>query len=582
MQALPRYQWKLRPVISGGYALARELGCGRLLGDLLAARGYRTIESAERFLSPSYDQLPDALLLPDADKAVTRIVAAIRDRELILIHGDYDSDGVSSAALWFRLLTKLGADVRVHVPHRCNDGYDMRPAFVDRARSEGARLIITCDCGIRRAEEVRYAAGLGIDVVVTDHHEPGDELPPACAVVNPHRRDSKYPFADLAGVGVSFRLGEALVERLGMPVAGYRRAYSDLAAIGTVTDVMPLLSDNRVIVHQGLQSLRSTQKVGLQALLAVSSIPPARPLVSDDIGFGIGPRINAIGRIGDARTALDLMLTREMAEAEALAEELNHANISRRTTELRILEEAIEKIEAAGYHQQPFIVVSSTEWHRGIVGIVANRIAERYWRPTAMIAIEKGANTARGSARSIPGFDLHQAISTGAEHLRDFGGHSAAAGFSLEADRIGRFRAAMVENAGRSLQAEDLVPSLQADLEVDADELTVPGVAELSRMQPWGSGNEDPLCVVRGLEITDCFRIGKERNHLKLRFRTARHMVRDGVWWSMAEHAAELKPGDLVDICCRLQVNRYDERESVQFVLRDIRPQTAEPSGRRP
>ncbi|MCX6362353.1 MAG: DHH family phosphoesterase, partial [Armatimonadetes bacterium] len=186
------------------------------------ARGYRTIESAERFLSPSYDQLPSPLLLPDADRAVTRIASAIRDRELILIHGDYDSDGVSSAALWFRLLMKLGADVRVHVPHRCNDGYDMRPAFVDRAKAEGARLIITCDCGIRRAEEVRYAAGLGIDVVITDHHEPGDQLPAACAVVNPHRRDSKYPFADLAGVGVSFRLGEALVERLGVQVAGYR------------------------------------------------------------------------------------------------------------------------------------------------------------------------------------------------------------------------------------------------------------------------------------------------------------------------------------------------------------------------
>ena len=582
MQALPRYQWNVRPPVTGGYALARELGCGRLLGGLLAVRGYRTIESAERFLSPSYDQLPDPLLLPDADKAVTRIVAAIRDRELILVHGDYDSDGVSSAALWFRLLTKLGADVRVHVPHRCTDGYDMRSAFVDRASAEGARLIVTCDCGIRRAEEVRYAAGLGIDVVVTDHHEPGDELPPACAVVNPHRRDSKYPFADLAGVGVSFRLGEALAIRLGAPIASYRRAYSDLAAIGTVTDVMPLLSDNRIIVHQGLQSLRSTQKVGLQALLAVSAIPPSRPLASDDIGFGIGPRINAIGRIGDARTALDLMLTREMPQAEALAAELNQANISRRATETRILEQAIEKIEAAGYHEQPFIVVSSTEWHRGIVGIVANRIAERYWRPTAMIAIEKGANTARGSARSIPGFDLHQAIATGAEHLRDFGGHSAAAGFSLEADRIGRFRAAMVETAGRSLQAGDLVPSLQADLEVDADELTVPGVAELARMQPWGAGNEDPLCVLRGLEITDCFRIGKERNHLKLRFRTARHSVRDGVWWSMAEHAATLKPGELVDVCCRLQVNKYEERESVQFVLRDIRPHAVDAGGMRP
>ncbi|MCX6359182.1 MAG: DHHA1 domain-containing protein, partial [Armatimonadetes bacterium] len=360
------------------------------------------------------------------------------------------------------------------------------------------------------------------------------------------------------------------------------RAYSDLAAIGTVTDVMPLLGDNRVIVHQGLQALRATQKVGLQALMAASSIPPSRPLVSDDIGFGIGPRINAVGRIGDARTALDLMLTRDMPEAEALAAELNHANSSRRSTELHIMEEAIEKIEAAGYHEQPFIVVASTDWHRGIVGIVASRIAERYWRPTAMIAIDKGANSARGSARSIAGFDLHQAISTGAEHLRDFGGHSAAAGFSLDADRIGRFRAAMVETAGKALRADDLVPSLQADLDVDADELTVPGVAELGRMQPWGAGNEDPLCVVRGLEITDCFRIGKERNHLKLRFRTAKHMVREGVWWNMGEHAASLKPGDMVDACCRLQVNRYEERESVQFVLRDIRPQAAGASGTRP
>ncbi|MGC8668542.1 MAG: single-stranded-DNA-specific exonuclease RecJ [Chthonomonadales bacterium] len=549
--------------------LARAVGCSPFAARLLLQRGIRTAEEAYRFLHPSLDDLPDASLLPDAEAAAERIARAVARREPIIVHGDYDSDGVTSAALWMRLLTRLQADVQVHVPHRILDGYDLRRGFIESARRRGIRLIITCDCGVQRWEEVELARSYGIDVIITDHHRPGERLPRAVAVVNPNRADAAYPFRHLSGAGVAFRTGELVVRKLGLNVDTYRRAYVDLAAIGTVTDAMPLLEENRAIVYWGLRRIPQSPKVGLRALLASAQLL-GRPITSRDIAFGMGPRLNAVGRVGDARVALELLLTNDAAQAGELAKRLEAANSERQRAQNRILQEALAQLDAEDEDGRTCIVLKGHNWHQGVVGIVATKIVEQFHRPTILIAADDASQSGRGSARSIPALDIHRAISECRQFLTEFGGHTHAAGLALSLADFDNFREAMNRVTSEMLTPEDLQPVLTANLKIDPGDTTPELLAELARFEPWGVGNDEPIFLSTGVEVADVRRIGREGEHLKLLLNTSRGQ-REALYWGQGALAEMLSPAARVDLCYRIQENRYSGGPSVQLCIVDLR-----------
>jgi single-stranded-DNA-specific exonuclease len=550
--------------------LQRSLGCSRIAAILLAQRGVETGAQAREFLSPSFEALADPTLLPDATKAVRRLMVALDHHERIYVYGDYDADGITAAALWTRLLQQLGGDVCTHVPHRRRDGYDLRNKVVKAARDVGAKLIVTADCGIQRHEEVQTAKRLGLDVIVTDHHEVGETLPGAVAVVNPHRSDSQYPFRDLAGVGVSYRLAEALVRAVGLPVDKYRRAFSDLAAIGTVTDIMPLLGDNRVFVRTGLRRMSETQRKGLRALMRIAGIE-GRPVTSHDIGFAIGPRLNAVGRVDEPQKALDLLLSRVEAEAVGLAEQLESANQSRKDEEQRILGLATAAISTLDLERCPCLVLDGQDWHPGVIGVVANRLVERYGRPTVLIATDPDTGVGRGSARSIPSFNIHDALLECGNHFIEFGGHSHAAGFTIPTGNVGSFRDELVRYAAGRLRADELQPCIEVDAEVSLREITLGLLAELELFEPWGHDNEEPLFATFNVRIVEAWRIGRDGFHLKLRVAQGGGKPIDAVMWWAGDRVDFFPRGAYVDICFRARLNRYCGREMPQLQLVDIR-----------
>lgn len=551
--------------------LQSELGCHPIVARLLVNRGIVQPEEAQAFLHPSFSDLSDPFLLPDAEAAVERIKQVLSRKERIYIHGDYDSDGVTSAALWYRLLKRLGADVLVHVPHRHRDGYDMRSKFVLEAKERGAAVILTTDCGIQRFAEVEQAREVGIDVIVTDHHEPGSQLPRAVAVVNPHRSDSRYPFPYLAGVGVAFRLGEALLRHLGHPVGGYRRAFCDLAAIGTVTDIMPVLGENRVIVKQGLETLRQGRKPGLKALMQTASVKP-ESLTARSIGYALGPRINAAGRIDDARLSLDLLLTEDPSEAQALAERLEQANAMRQEEQARITEEAVQQIQSLDMEETPCLVLYSENWHSGVIGVVANKIVSRFHRPTVLIALNPESGTGRGSARSIRTFDIHQALTECQEFLLEFGGHAHAAGISLTSENLPAFIRSLNRLASEQLTPDDFLPTIDIDAEIVASEVDSRLMEDLSAFEPYGHDNEEPVFVTRGLQIQRVSRMGRDRQHLKLFLKNGSDNQVEAISWGNGELGEHLHPGDCFDICYRPQVNRFNGRTSILYIIQDLRP----------
>lgn len=566
-----RKRWNVDRVPHDAAALALELGVETLTAVILLGRGVSDADSAQRYLHPSFDHLPDAMLLPDCDAAVRRIARAIEAGERIYVHGDYDADGVTSAALWVRLLTAMKADVRAHVPHR-RDGYDIRQPFVERAAAEGAKLIITVDCGIQRRSEIARATELGIDTVITDHHEPGGELPRAVAVVNPHRSDSPYPFQHLAGVGVAYRVGEALVRLMGMPVASYLSAYADLAAIGTVADVMPIREDNRVIVKAGLRTLAVTRKQGLQAMMRTARIPTNTPLTPYVLGFQIGPRLNAAGRVDEPARALELLLTRDTSEAAALAEEIEGANVQRKEEEASILERALAQLNARDISEERVIVLADEGWNPGVIGLVAGRIAERYHRPTAVINLGPDGGRGKGSARSIRPFDLYSAMCRCREHLGEFGGHSHAAGFSIERGSIAGFRDAMNSVAQEVLSDEDMVPEVHADCEVDPDDINAKLMRELAELEPFGHDNEAPVFVARGMRVDSAKQVGKENQHLRLGLRSPGGDIRTAMLWREGALFGQIPVGRSIDIAFRPKVNEYNHQTSIDFVVQDLRP----------
>ncbi|MCU0607941.1 MAG: single-stranded-DNA-specific exonuclease RecJ [Candidatus Edwardsbacteria bacterium] len=561
-------RWILHPADEGqANALAVELGVSPLIARLLLTRGVAVPADARRFLSPALADLHDPFLLPDMDRTVDRVDRALAAGERLMVYGDYDVDGITATALLVRGLARLGADVGWYLPNRSREGYGISAAGIDEAARRGVALVISVDCGITAHAEIDYARQLGIDVVVTDHHETKDSLPAACAVVDPKRADSAYPYQELAGVGVAYKLLQALCRRHGLPEADLE-ADLDLVALGTVADIVPLTGENRVLAKFGLEALRRSGKPGIRALLEVTGLRD-RPLDSGQIVFMLAPRINAAGRMGDAGTALRLLLTGDAAEAAAIARDLDEENKRRKAVDDEILEQAVALVGSdVDLERDKVIVLASESWHQGVIGIVASRLVEQFYRPTVLIAVD--GDRGKGSARSIANFHLHEALKECQDLLLGFGGHKFAAGLSIEAGRIPAFRERLNEVAGRTLSAEDFVPCQPLDAEVDLDALDAETARGFARFAPFGPGNRHPvLAAMRSRVVGSPCIVG--RNHLKFKVKH-RQRIFDSIGFSLGGMLAEVEdPDAAVDLAFVLEENEWQGRTRLQLRIKDIR-----------
>jgi len=542
-----------------------------ILCRILENRGIHTLTDAKLFLEPNLEDLHDPSLLDGLDWAIDRTRQAISRGEKIMVHGDYDVDGITSTALLVRVLRLLNADVSWHIPNRQREGYDIGRIGVDLAKERGVSLIITVDCGTSAVEAVAYAREMGIDVIVTDHHEVGAELAQACVIVNPRKPGCSYPFKDLAGVGVAYKFGEALIRESGLDVAVYRRRFADLAAVGTVCDIVPLLGENRILVKVGMEELPRSGKKGLKALLDIAGLSQSS-ITSQMLGYGLGPRINAAGRLADASVALELFLTTDQGRATELAQNLDAVNKERQIEQERMTNEALLKIADQRMHEtSKVLVLSSQGWHPGIVGIVAGKITEQYCRPAILVAINDAGEVGVGSARSIPAFNVFEALGRCSHLLHRFGGHRRAAGLTISSDNLADFRTEMNRIADDLITDTDMVPQLEIDVELDLESVTLDLARELQLLEPCGHANTQPIFMSRNALVQQRSRIGSTGNHLKLKLGTATGRTVECVafGWGAASDAFQL--GSLIDVCYNIQVNHFAGNESVQAVLRDAR-----------
>lgn len=551
-------------------ALMADLGLPRAVCRLLLLRGHGSSDQARRFLKPRLEGLHDPLTLLDVDRAVERLVRAIRSGERILVHGDYDVDGMCAAALYTRVLRSAGADVEPFVPHRMSDGYDLGHAGVRRGVEVNASLILTGDCGIVAHDAVAEAAAHGIDVIITDHHTPGDVLPNAAAIVNPNRRDCTYPFKGLAGAGVAYKLCEALIHELGGDADGLRW-HLDLVALATIADLAPLAGENRIFAHYGLRVLRDTRNAGLRALMRSAGINTGVVPAAGQISHVLAPRLNAVGRMGAASRGVQLLLCDDDATAGPLADEMEAENRTRQNVDRAMLEEALRMLEesydpAADYG----IVLSSPGWHPGVIGIVASRVVERVHRPVVLISEDSAAGRGRGSARSIPGFDLYAGIHACASLLERYGGHRQAAGLDIRLDRIAELREAFNRHAHEVLQPDDLIAQVRVDIEISLAEATADLHRVMRHCGPFGMGNPQPVFVVRNVIAHGCKAVGGGQ-HVKMTL--AQGDVRlPAIGFRMAERFQGLMPGNTtIDVAFQLQQDEWNGRDRLQARLVDVR-----------
>ena len=576
-------------------ALAYELDVSELTAKLLYNRGYKVAEDARSFLENEASVLHDPFKLADVRAAIERIKKAVDNNERIVIYGDYDVDGVTAVSTLFLYLTELGADVGYYIPKREGEGYGVSHGAIDRLCELGVKLIITVDTGITASEETEYARSKGIDMVITDHHECRPELPKACAVVNPHRPDCEYPFKELAGVGVVFKLICAyetmLCEESGEPVIdGIRRVckkYADLTAIGTIADVMPIVDENRLIVALGLKMISETERRGLSALIdavtmktdssSKGSAAKKRKITSSFIGYGIAPKINAAGRISSASKAVELLLAESDEEAKNMAEELCEINRQRQVEENRIAEQAYKKIEQThDFENDKVIIIEDDNWNQGIIGIVASRITEKYGLPSILITFDGATrgypspdDNGKGSGRSVKGMNLVNAMNYCEDLLCKYGGHELAAGLTIERENIDAFRRKINEYANEYLGEDQILVQVEAECEVDISELTMKQALELYRLEPFGVANPVPQFVIRDVELLKIIPIGGGK-HTK--FIVAKNGISmNAVYFGVQTAKLSLLEGNLVDIVFSLDINEYQNVKSVQLIVQDIR-----------
>jgi single-stranded-DNA-specific exonuclease len=550
--------------------LAAALGVSPIVSKLLCQRGLHDPETARRFLNPSLDHLHDPMALADMPVAVDRILKAIANKERIAIHGDYDVDGVTSTVILRRALELLGADVVHFIPERLKDGYGLQPAAIERLHGEGVHLIISVDCGIRGADAARQARALGVDLIVTDHHEPDVELPPALAVINPKRHDCVYPDKYLAGVGVALKLVQALLRRAQRE--SWLPGFIKVAAIGTLADVVPLLGENRVIAKLGLDLLsRGPHKVGLRSLLEICGLA-GKTIDSYHISFLLAPRVNAAGRMSTPDIATRLLLASDETLAEEvrqLAMQLDSENIRRQEEEAEILAAAKKVVTSdPDIGARSVLVVAGEGWHRGVIGIVASKLVDAFHRPAIVLSVEDGI--AHGSCRSIPSFDMLGALERCAPLFIRFGGHKQAAGLALEASRIRDLRRAVNDVADETLGPEDLMPRLRIDCDLTFRAITGDVAAGVASLAPFGAGNPRPVFAARGVEIIDGPRKLKER-HLKMALKQDGRIFRAIAWRAAERHDYLTEHKAALDVAFSLEQNQYNGETYVELTLADLK-----------
>jgi single-stranded-DNA-specific exonuclease len=554
--------------------LAAGLQIRPLAARLLANRGITTVEGGHEFLTPSLQRLHDPFLMRGMSEATDRLIRGIRDHDSIVIYGDYDVDGITATAVLSWFFRDIGVPVPYYLPHRMREGYGLNAEAVRKLAEQGTRILITVDCGITGHEEVQLARQLGMDVIVTDHHQVPPMLPDAVAVLNPHQSECAYPAKELSGVGVAFKLVMALRSRLRQDSrwAGKLpnlRQHLDLVALGTIADIAPLLGENRILVSHGLRELTHSQKLGVETLKRVTGIA-TQDIGPRHVGFTLAPRLNAAGRLAAAQAGVELLLSDDAVRAEKLAHYLDSVNRERQTVQAQIYAEAKAAIEADGGVDNRWAIVLAAEgWHPGVVGIVASKLVEEYGRPTVLIGLE--GETGKGSGRSIAAFHLYNALVACQGLLTGFGGHEHAAGLRLHREQVPPFQEAFNRVAREQLTEADCAPLLPIDTEVRLEEIDDPLLESIARLEPFGEGNPQPVLLARGVEVIgEPTLVGKEQQHLRLTLRQGSMILR-GIGFAMGARLAQVKGGAL-DIVFSPQRHVWNEREERQLVLKDLMP----------
>lgn len=548
--------------------LVAQLGYSPVVATLLYQRGLRDPDAVAHFLAADYRSgLHNPLDMKGMPEASARIARAITEREPMAVYGDFDTDGVTAVTLLMQALTAMGGTIRPYIPHRVREGYGLNVEAVEQLAAEGVRLLITVDCGISNVAEVERARALGLDVIVTDHHHPPPVLPPALAVVNPKQPGCPYPYKQLVGVGIAFKLVQALVKQgLRMDLRG--RDLLDVVALGTVTDMGPLDGENRVLVKAGLEAINATQRPGLQALIAAAGLVQGQ-VDSTAIGFMLGPRINAAGRLDDAVRAYDLLLADDFATAQRLAQELNQTNRQRQDLTKQVQAAAQAQAEAAGKHRQRIVVIAGEDYPAGVVGLVAGKLVEEWARP--VLLIERGPEVSRGSARSVPGFNIVEALTACKDLFVRFGGHSMAAGFTIANEQLAELDTRLQALAAVQLTDEMLVPALSVDADVGLGEVHWDLFNELEQLEPFGQANPQPTLMSRGVQVMGAWAKGSDGQHLKLLLGKNGTRPIEAMAWRLGHLAEPLRKHPHIDVAYTLSVNNWNDTRSLQLTVKDLR-----------
>lgn len=542
--------------------IAEQFQLPTLVANILVNRNITQKDKIEVFLNPNRNDFYSPYLLNDMEKAVNRIQKAIQEHEKVVIYGDYDVDGITSITVLKRFLAEQQLQADYYVPDRLEEGYGLNKKAMEHLAQKGYQLMITVDCGITAMEEVDYATELGMETIVTDHHEPLDTIPKALAVVNPKRKDSTYPFQGLAGVGVVFKLIQAISEKLGLPEKAYLK-YLDLVCIGTISDIVPLIDENRVITKLGLKLVAVTKNIGLRELIKSIKL---KKIDSTSISFGVAPRMNACGRMGKADEAIELFLTENVAEAHEITEKLNRYNSNRQIIEKRIFQEAMDRIAKDHIDQENSIVLGGENWHHGVIGIVSSKITETFYKPSILICFD--GEEGKGSGRSIMGFDLHKALCESSAYLDKFGGHEMAVGLSLQRKNFEPFKKKLQEIIEVS-NIQEMLPVIKIDADLDLKKISLQTVEELMQLEPFGEQNKVPIFGFKNLKI-DAIRSLSDGKHLKLSLKYSNGWL-DAIGFNMGELVEQYRIGDKVDVVGTLEINQFRDRKNLQVNLKDMR-----------
>lgn len=534
----------------------------QLLATILANRNILKEEDIRLFLNPTRNDFYNPFLITDMDIAVNRIIKAIENKENITIYGDYDVDGITSITVLKSFLNDIGVETNTYIPNRLIEGYGLNKEAIDKISKKGCNLMITVDCGISAIEEIEYANSLGIETIITDHHEAGNEIPKAIAVIDNKRKDSKYPFRELAGVGVVFKLIQAIGITLKLKEESYLK-YLDIVCIGTISDIVPLVDENRVIAKLGLLLVAQTKNIGLRSIINSSGY---NKIDSNTISFGVAPRINACGRMGKAEEALELFLSKDKNEVNELTNKLNEHNRKRQETEKAIFENALEKIKAEHLDENKAIIVGGENWHHGVIGIVSSKITEMYFKPSILLSFEEDG-IGKGSGRSIPGFDLHEALMKCSDTIEKFGGHSMAVGITVKKDNLEKFKKEFEQIATQS-KIDEIIPIINIDAKVDLSDIDKEMVESLKQLEPFGEANKMPVFAFKNLKI-DSIRALSEGKHLKLTLKDNNYII-NAIGFNIGYLANEYRIGDKIDVAGVLEINTFNGIDNLQINIKDI------------